>query len=146
MSHQSPSRRSEPDLGSLLHAAFRRLRHAWVDQLAPWDLTPFQWRALHTVIRSGAGIRPGNLAERLHIAARSATEVVDQLERKGLVTRSPDPVDRRALVVAPTDKALELHASVMAERRGLSEEHFSALSADEQADLARLLRRLAPEA
>ena len=36
-------------------------------------------------------MRPSVLAERLRIAPRSATEVVDALEARGLVERGPDP-------------------------------------------------------
>ena len=51
-------------------------------------------------------MRPSVLAERLHIAARSATEVVDALEERGLVERGPDPDDRRATLVGrPTRPA-----------------------------------------
>lgn len=46
-----------------------------------------------TLMRPAPGdpIRLKDLAERLRIAPRSATEVVDQLEVKGLVRRDPDP-------------------------------------------------------
>ena len=50
-------------------------------------------------------MRPSALAEHLHIAARSATEVVDALEARGLVAREPDPDDRRATLVRPTPAA-----------------------------------------
>lgn len=131
------------DLGSLLHAAFRGLRHSWTEQLAPWEITPFQWRALHTIMRMDDGVRLGVVAERLRIAARSATEVVDQLEEKGLVQRAQDPSDRRAVVVEATDEGLELHDAVMAKRRERADQYFSALSSDEQEQLAQLLARLA---
>jgi DNA-binding MarR family transcriptional regulator len=41
-------------------------------------------------------MRLSELSEHLHIAPRSATEVVDALESRGLVRRRPDPDDRRA--------------------------------------------------
>lgn len=44
-------------------------------------------------------VRNSHLAERLHIAAHSTTEVVDQLEAKELVIRTPDPADRRATLI-----------------------------------------------
>lgn len=133
------------DLGSLLHAAFRGLRHSWTEQLAPWEVTPFQWRALHTIMRIGDGVRLGVVAERLRIAPRSATEVVDQLEEKGLVERARDPSDRRAVIVAPTAKGLDLHDAVMAERRERADEYFGILSPAEQDQLAGLLARLGPD-
>lgn len=136
----------DPDLGTLLHDAFRGLRQSWAAQLAPWDVTPFQWRALRTALENdgAVGLRPGELAERLRIAARSATDVVDQLESKGFVTRSPDPRDRRAVIVAATPAGRELHDAILAERRIRSEEFFGPLSPSERDDLAALLHKLAP--
>lgn len=134
------------DLGGLLHGAFRGLRQSWAAQLAPWEITPFQWRALHTLARADAGMRLGDLAERLRIAARSATEVADQLEGADLVGRTPDPSDRRAVIVACTERGRALHDAVLAERRERSDEYFSALSPTEQAELAALLAKLNPDA
>ena len=51
-------------------------------------------------------MRLSKLSEHLHIAPRSATEVVDALESRGLVRRSPDPDDRRATLVELTEHGL----------------------------------------
>jgi DNA-binding MarR family transcriptional regulator len=152
-----------PDLGNLFHAAFRGLRRGWMEQLSPWGLTPHQWRALQAAGHhdgelhgvelqagepgadggsSGGGLRLKELAERLRIAPRSATEVVDQLEAKGLVERRPDPADRRATRVFLTPTGRQLHAEVAAARREQSERYFAALSPADRAELARLLERL----
>ncbi|MCZ9881989.1 MarR family winged helix-turn-helix transcriptional regulator [Arthrobacter sp. B2a2-09] len=90
----------------------------------------------------GDPMRLKDLAERLRIAPRSATEVVDQLEVKGLVRRDPDPTDRRATLVAATPAGQQLFAKVSAERRGKSSEYFARLSADDRAELARILGQL----
>ncbi len=144
---------SSPDLGELFHAAFRGLRRTWSEQLAPWELTPHQWRALMTLLRqhpldadSGAAepVRLKDLAERLRIAPRSATEVVDQLETKGLVRREGDPSDRRATLIVATEAGHQLFAEINAGRREQSQEYFSKLDAHEQAELALILSKLAP--
>jgi len=147
-----------PDLGNLFHAAFRGLRRGWMEQLSPWGLTPHQWRALQAAGHhdgeprdgepeggdgsSGGGLRLKELAERLRIAPRSATEVVDQLEAKGLVVRRPDPADRRATRVFLTATGRQLHAEVASARREQSERYFAALSPADRAELARLLELL----
>ena len=41
-------------------------------------------------------MRLSELSDHLHIALRSANEVEDALESRGLVQRRPDPGDRRA--------------------------------------------------
>ena len=73
-------------------------------------------------------MRPSVLAERLHIAARSATEVVDALEARGLVERAPDPDDRRATLVRPTEAARSELAEVDRVRREQSERFLAVLS------------------
>ncbi|GAA4655641.1 MarR family winged helix-turn-helix transcriptional regulator [Arthrobacter cryoconiti] len=141
------------DLGALFHAAFRGLRRTWSEQLAPWELTPHQWRALLTLMGrrpfDATGLEPGgdsmrlkDLAQRLRIAPRSATEVVDQLETKGLVQRDSDPTDRRATLITTTAPGCELFAAITAQRRDKSSEYFARLSAHDRTELARILEQL----
>src|SRR5664279_2154720 len=44
---------------------------------------------------------PAWLADRLGLTSGSMTTLLDRLERAGYVTRSPDPGDRRKVVVRP---------------------------------------------
>ena len=76
----------------------RQLRHTSQETLAPWDITPAQLRALRVLMRRGV-MRLSELSDHLHIAARSATEVVDALEARGLAQRRSDPDDRRGTLV-----------------------------------------------
>lgn len=144
-----------PDLGDLMHAAFRRLRHRWSHQLAPFELTPYQFRALGTVGGGGhgpshhehertaeEGLRLKDIAERLRIAPRSATEVIDQLQAKGLVERRPDPADRRATRISLTPAGLALRDEVREARRREAGDYFAVLSQRDRAELARLLGEL----
>lgn len=137
-----------PDLGELFHAAFRGLRRTWSEQLAPWELTPHQWRALLTLLRrepqagDSGNVRLKDLAQRLRIAPRSATEVVDQLEAKGLVRREADPRDRRATLILATAAGRELFSNVQAERRNKSSEYFARLNDHDRAELASILAQL----
>ncbi|GAA2537260.1 MarR family winged helix-turn-helix transcriptional regulator [Pseudonocardia hydrocarbonoxydans] len=124
-------------------AVARRMREAARQALAPWDVTPAQARALGTLLRAGP-LRLGDLAEALRIAPRSATEVVDALEGRGLVERAPDPADRRATLVAPTPRGAEVGTAIRAARAAEAEGMFRDLSETDRAHLARILRTLAP--
>jgi DNA-binding MarR family transcriptional regulator len=57
-----------------------------------------------------AGSRVSDLAGRSQMTKQSMAELVAHLERHGYVERVPDPSDRRAKLVRPTPKGLELHA------------------------------------
>lgn len=119
----------------------RRMRHGTAATLAPFDLSPAQSRALGTLMRRGS-MRPGALAERLGIVARSATEVVDALESRGLVERVADPSDRRATLVVPTDEGRAVMLRVREARMAQTDELFSRLSAHDRAELTRMLLAL----
>lgn len=155
---------SEPDpasLGELLHGTFRRLRRRWALQLAPFGLTPHQFRALNALAghagpgphrpggcardRGAAGLRVKELAELLRIAPRSATEVVDLLQEKGLVERVADPTDRRATLVSVTPRGTALRGRIQEDQRRESDEYFSRLAPEDRVELERLLRVLAAD-
>lgn len=154
------------DLGDLMHVVFRRLRRRWSAQLEPLGVTPHQVRALRGVaegagggIGSGAGTRAASrpvadddagvrlrdLAERLRIAPRSATDVVDQLESRGLVERAADPADRRAVRIRLTDAGRGLLRRVHGARRTEAADFFAVLAPADRAELARLLARVAAD-
>jgi DNA-binding MarR family transcriptional regulator len=111
------------------------------DFLAPWDITPSQLRALRALMRHGA-MRLSELSGQLHIAARSATEVVDALEARGLVNRRPDPVDRRATLVEVTEHGASVLEEIRAARGTEADRAFDRLSRTDRAHLARILRKL----
>jgi DNA-binding MarR family transcriptional regulator len=131
----------EPDLGELLMRSTRGLRRGWARALEPWELTPHHARALQVVGELGSP-RLGTVAERLRIAPRSATEVIDALEERGLVQRAPDESDRRAVCVSLTGRGREVLAQVNEARDKAAAEHFSTLTATERETLAGLLAKL----
>ena len=136
---------SPEGLGDAFGAVARRLRSASMASLATWDVTPSQMRAIRKLTGHEGGVRSSELAHHLHIAPRSATEVVDALEAKGLVQRSPDPTDRRATLVALTSRGLDLMDEVRRARGAESEKLFDRLSRTDRDHLSRILRRLITE-
>jgi DNA-binding MarR family transcriptional regulator len=129
-------------LGEALGAVARRLRSAAMTAFAAYDVTPSQVRAIRVLTKHAGGVRHSELAQHLGIAPRSATEVVDALEAKRLVARSPDPTDRRATLVALTDRGRDLAEDVRRARGVESEKMFERLTATDRRDLARILRKL----
>jgi DNA-binding MarR family transcriptional regulator len=122
-------------------ALSRKLRHMAQEALAEWDVTPSQARALAVLRRAGPQ-RLGELAEHLRIVPRSATEVVDALAECGLVERKPDPVDRRATLVALTSEGEEVATAIRAARKSGAGSLFAKLPEPDRAELARLLAAL----
>ena len=129
------------ELTDLLTATARSLRRGWRAQLDPFDIAPHQARALRLIAAAGS-VRPGRIAEELRITARSASDVVDTLEARGLVSRRADPTDRRAVVVEPTRDGFTMADDLLASRRTAGASFFAPLTPHQQRQLATLLTRL----
>jgi DNA-binding MarR family transcriptional regulator len=140
-----PADRGDPAGEEALAEAFwavaRQLRETSQETLAPWDITPSHFRALRVLKRRGV-MRLSELSDLLRIAPRSATEVVDALESRGLVQRRPDPGDRRATLVEVTGRGTEVLDAIRAARGTETERAFGQLSPADRAHLARILRKL----
>jgi DNA-binding MarR family transcriptional regulator len=61
-------------------------------------------RCMDVLLRLGAAT-PGQLGAELRLTTGSVTAMLDRLEKLGYLNRSPDPTDRRKLVVRPTATA-----------------------------------------
>jgi DNA-binding MarR family transcriptional regulator len=136
-----PDAGGDETLSEAFWSVARQLRHTSQETLAPWDINPSQLRALRVLMRRG-GMRLSQLSDHLHIAARSATEVVDALETRGLVERRPDPDDRRAALVTLTEHGTSVLDAIRAARGNENERAFSRLSQTDRDHLARILRKL----
>lgn len=143
----TPDRLDPPQdetLGESFWALARQLRRASLYSLAEWDVTPSQARVLQVLGRR-TELRLSDLAEHLHIAARSTTEVVDGLENKGLLERRPDPRDRRVTLVGLTPRGAAVCEAIRTARGTGADLAVDRLSATDRAHLSRILRRLREE-
>jgi DNA-binding MarR family transcriptional regulator len=131
-------------LDELVGRLGRRLRQLMVRVLAPMDVAPSHVRALRMLDRHD-GLRLSELAGHLRIAPRSVTEVVDGLEQRGLVVRTPDREDRRAVRLTITDAGLAVNAAVQEARSAEAERLFLVLDPADRDHLRRILTTLLAE-
>ena len=90
-------------------------------------------------------LRMGDLAEDLGVTARTVTTLVDALEREGLLTRLPDPTDRRATLLELTEQARTQFEQVRRLQMELGEELVAPLDPRQRRLLLDLLSRLNQE-
>ncbi|MEG9248749.1 MarR family winged helix-turn-helix transcriptional regulator [Arthrobacter sp. Soc17.1.1.1] len=77
-------------------------------------------RYLLSVWQREEGASPKELALALGISSASTTLVIDRLERAGFIRRRRHPVDRRAVIIEPGEKATEeFRAAFDVEKRGV---------------------------
>ncbi len=83
------------------------------------------------------------LAEFLRLDPSQVVVLVDELERRNLVRRQPDPSDRRVNVVVATAEGKALFVKARRSARAAEKAVKEAISAEHHEQLADLMRRLA---
>lgn len=134
------------DLPDLVIFTAGRVRQARMAALEPHGLSPHQGRAFYVIAHQGhhrehGELRPSDLARRLRITPRSATEVIDALCELGLVQRRPSASDRRSTCLLLTSAGEALREQLHSQPDGATEV-FAALSDAERAELTALLRKV----
>lgn len=101
-------------------------------------------RSYSVLALATTGTRPTQreLSEFLKLDPSQVVTLIDQLEGRALVRREPDPGDRRANVVVATDAGRALYAQARAATQAAERSAFSALSEDDLATLASLVRTI----
>jgi DNA-binding MarR family transcriptional regulator len=106
------------------------------------SMTASQRIALVELAQDGP-LRLNDLASRMGVSAPTASRSVDVLESLGLVHRSPDPDDRRALSIELTMEGRALFDERAARAHHAFEPAAATLSAEERRTLLALLERMA---
>lgn len=99
--------------------------------------------------RCGVGpsaLGPAELADAVGVSRATMTGLIDTLERDGLVTREPDPRDRRMLSVGLTPKAQELLQAILPDHFKRMAWLMSPLSEEERQTLLQLLGKIQQQA
>ena len=84
----------------------------------------------------------GEIASQMQLGTNNVTQLVDGMERDGLVERVPAVDDKRVIFTTLTQQGEELFASVFPRNAERIAEAWSVLSEDEKRELTRLLVRL----
>lgn len=86
------------------------------------------------------------LADVIYVHKSNVARQLASLEEKGFITRSPDPADRRSLLVYPTQKAMDAIPAIRAVHRSWNEQVLEGFTESERALVADFSRRLSENA
>jgi DNA-binding MarR family transcriptional regulator len=128
------------ELHRVLSKVFSVLRRGDTSRVATGDLTLAQLSILLTLLDQGP-IRMTELAAHERVRTPTTTVAIRRLEKLGLVKRSRDPSDLRAVLVDITPRGLAVHRESLANRRAALAAMLSKLS---ESDLETLTKALAP--
>jgi DNA-binding MarR family transcriptional regulator len=109
-----------------------------------FDLTSPDFQVIVTLRRAGRPYRmtQARLMTELALTSGTVSVRVDRLVRRGVVARESDAEDRRTVRVRLTEEGLALFDEIAPLHLANEDRLLSALTADEQAQLGDLLRRL----
>jgi DNA-binding MarR family transcriptional regulator len=136
MPGRTERKQTDPDLAALaarllfgLQAElFQQVRELGFD-----DLRPRHGAVLAYLDESGT--RPGDLARLAGRRKQTIGAIIDELEQRGYVTREPDPTDRRARLIVPTERGLAIMEASDAIVADIEDRHAAALGRQKYARL-----------
>ena len=132
-------------VGWLMSRASHAIGVALAESLGPLDLNIRDYTVLIAAERAaveGTARTQLALARSARLDKSTMVVAVDALEGEGLVERRPDPNDRRARIVVPTDAGREVLARAEGVVLRVEDEALSDLSAEDRRILRDLLTRL----
>jgi DNA-binding MarR family transcriptional regulator len=97
---------------------------------------------LATLRRSGGTLRPTDLTNASMLTSSGTTKRLDKLESAGLISRAPDPGDRRGTLITLTGDGRRLIDTLTPAHLDNERQILGGLTKDEQRRLADLLRKL----
>ncbi|KVC73733.1 MarR family transcriptional regulator [Burkholderia ubonensis] len=131
-------------MGRLQEAALAIGRDRLNPLFARYGMQPGEFDVLATLRRGGApfALTPTALYDALMMSSGGMTARIDRLQRAGWVERRPNPADGRGTLVALTEAGRVLIDEAVVAHVENQRAILDALSASEQAQLARLLGKL----
>jgi DNA-binding MarR family transcriptional regulator len=135
-------------LGNLLGYHLRRAHVATFQNFAKvlddWNISPGQVGVL-ALVRANSGINQTRIGNALGIDRSTLVAVIDRLEERKLIARTPSPTDRRSHALVLTEAGERYLAELLPQVHEHERQIASKLSAEERATLIELLSRVGTE-
>ena len=109
--------------------------------LIDYSITPPQFIALQWLFEEG-DMTIGDLSNRMYSACSTTTDLIDRMEKKGLVERVRVPDDRRVVRIHLLDKGEKIIDEVIQKRQGYLQDVLVDFSPDEVIKLRDNLSKL----
>lgn len=127
----APDAAAEPRLSYVVARLERAVRRAINERVSAYGLTVLQYTTLSVLGRRGA-LSNAQLARRAYMSPQAMSEVIDALESKGLISRSPHPNHRRVYPATLTAKGKRVLDACEALVDEMEQEMLEGLTDDER--------------
>lgn len=127
-------------IGFVITRTHQRMHRAFLTALEPLGIEPRHFGTLRA-LRAAGPVTQGQLGELLDVSPASVVQIVDHLERRGLVERRRDTEDRRAyrLHLLPAADAVLVEASRIAAT--VHDHRYGGAESEAREDLVQLLAK-----
>lgn len=130
----------EPRISYVIARLERAVRAAINERVRPHGLTTLQYTTLSVLGSRGQPLSNAQLARRAYMTPQSMIEVIEALERKGLIRRDPHPNHRRVYPAKLTAKGRRVLAACDVAVAEMEEEMLGELGAEERGSLVASLK------
>lgn len=127
--------------GYLLNDVTLLFRKHFDRRAVKFGLTRAQWRATKMLYHR-EGLRQTELAEYLEMEPIAVGRVIDRLQTAGFVERRPDPKDRRAWRLYPTEQARAVIADMEDIAHGLRRDATQGIAWEEMEQCMAVINRI----
>lgn len=137
-----PTYRLDESVGHLLRRAHQRHVALFQAQATGLGLTPPQFAALLRLVELGHATQ-NRLGRLIAMDPATIQGVVRRLQLRGLVAAARDPMDRRTVVLAPTEAGRQMAEQAVSCAQAANAGILESLSPEERTTFLALLRRIA---
>ncbi|AEV20300.1 MarR family transcriptional regulator [Geobacillus sp. G4] len=136
--------RTVAELEKLLRYIAANLKQRGREILTNYPITPPQFVALQWLLEEG-DLTVGELSNKMYLACSTTTDLVDRMERNGLVARVRDEHDRRVVRIRLLEKGERIIEEVIEKRQRDLASVLESFSDEEIVVFERCLRKLHQE-
>lgn len=104
--------RMDESMGFILNVTTRKFLQLLSLKFSSYDITTEQWSLLN-LLEDHNGISQKDLARLSEKDPANVTRILDQLEKKSLIKRLPNPEDRRSFLAHITNEGIELNKKLI---------------------------------
>jgi DNA-binding MarR family transcriptional regulator len=132
---EADAKQPEPRISYVVARLERAIRSEINERVKPHGLTTLQYTTL-SILERGGELSNAQLARRAYMTPQSMYEVIEALEKKGLVGRTPHPNHRRVFPAALTAKGRKVLAACNTAIDELEEQMLADLTPHQARSLA----------
>jgi DNA-binding MarR family transcriptional regulator len=125
-------------------ATSKVMKHAALRLFADEGITDSQFQALFLLVNNGPMLMR-KMSDEMLVTPANVTGIVDRLEEKSLVRRTPGKGDRRATIIEITPEGEKLYERVAKKKANLVKKTLAAFTKDERTTLHSLLEKFQKE-